>query len=125
MQTQFLDLYRAGLRNAAEMMSATVESTRRLQQQQLDAFHTAIDDQARSVRELSEVRTMEELMALQMRLASTQLERTMQLLGGVWRAAGQNPFGQQFRDLSVSTSTSIASALRDSAQNEHEERKSA
>lgn len=67
----------------------------------------------------------EGLMALQMRLAGTQLERTMQLLDGVWRVAGQNPFGQPFRDLSVSTSTSIASALREAAQNEHEQRKSA
>ena len=125
MQTQFLDLYRAGLRNAADMMSATLQSTRRLQQQQLDALHTAIDDQAKTMRELSEARTVEDLMALQMRLASTQVERTMQLLGGVWQAAGQNPFGQQLHDLSVSTSTSIASALREAAQNEHEQRKSA
>ena len=125
MQTQFLDLYRAGLRNAADMMSVTLQSTRRLQQQQLDALHTAIDDQAKTMRELSEARTVEDLMALQMRLASTQVERTMQLLGGVWQAAGQNPFGQQLHDLSVSTSTSIASALREAAQNEHEQRKSA
>ena len=124
-QSQILDMYRAGLRSAADMMSATVETTRRLQQQQLEALHTAMADQARTVRELSEVSSMDQLMALQMRLASTQLERTIEMWGGMWRAAGNNPFGQQLRDVGISTSTSIATALREAAQNEHDERKSA
>ena len=125
MQNQIFDMYRAGLRNAADMLSATVETTRRLQQQQLEALHIAMADQARTVRELSEISSMDQLMALQMRLANTQLERTMEMWSGMWRAAGNNPFGQQLRDLGISTSTSITSALREAAQNEHDERKSA
>jgi phasin family protein len=90
MQTQFFEIYRAGLKSAADMMTATLESARRLQQQQLDALQSAIEDQTKSVRELAEVRTLDELMALQTRLAGSQVERTMDLWSRLWRAAGDN-----------------------------------
>jgi phasin family protein len=90
MQTQFFEIYRAGLKSAADMMTATLESARRLQQQQLDALQSALDDQTKSVRELADVRTVDELMALQSRLAGTQLERTMDFWSRLWRAAGDN-----------------------------------
>jgi phasin family protein len=90
MQTQFFEIYRAGLKSAADMMTATLESARRLQQQQLDTLQSAIDDQTKSVRELADVRTVDELMALQTRLAGSQMERTMDLWSRLWRAAGDN-----------------------------------
>jgi hypothetical protein len=90
MQTQFFEIYRAGLKSAADMMTATLENARRLQQQQLDALQSVIDDQAKSVSELAEVRTVDQLMALQSRLAGTQLERAMDFWSRLWRAAGDN-----------------------------------
>jgi phasin family protein len=90
MQTQFFEMYRAGLKNAADVMTATLEGARRLQQQQLDALQSAIEDQTRSVRELAEVRTVDDLMALQTRLAGSQVERTMGLWTRLWRAAGDS-----------------------------------
>jgi hypothetical protein len=90
MQTQFFEIYRAGLKSAADMMTATLENARRLQLQQLDALQSAIADQAKSVRELADVNTVDELMALQSRLAGMQLERTMDFWNRVWRAAGDN-----------------------------------
>jgi len=36
--TQFIELYGAGLKNTADMMSATLQSAQQLQQQQLDLF---------------------------------------------------------------------------------------
>lgn len=90
MQTQFFEIYRAGLKSAADMMTATLESARRMQQQQLDVLQSALDDQAKSVRELSEVHSVDELMALQTRLASSQLERTVDFWSRLWRAAGDN-----------------------------------
>jgi phasin family protein len=89
-QTPFFEVYRAGLKNAADVMTATLENARRLQQQQLDVLQSAIDEQARSVRELAEVRSMDELMALQTRLANSQLERTVDFWSRVWRTAGDN-----------------------------------
>jgi phasin family protein len=91
MQTPFFEIYRAGLKSAADVMTATLEGARRMQQQQLDALQGAIEEQARSVRELAEVRSVDELMALQTRLAGSQLERTMKFWSRVWRAAGDNP----------------------------------
>lgn len=90
MQTQFFEIYCAGLKSAADMMTATLENARRVQQQQIDALQSAIDDQTKSVRELAEVRTVDELMALQTRLAGGQVERTMELWSRLWRAAGDN-----------------------------------
>src|SRR5262245_36001783 len=90
MQTQFFDMYYAGLQGAAEMMTATLESARRLQQQQLDSLQSAIDDQTRSMRELAEVRTVDQLMALQSRLAGSQIERTVDFWNRFWSAAGDN-----------------------------------
>jgi phasin family protein len=90
MQTQFFEMYRAGMKNAADVMTATFENARRLQQQQLDALQSAIEDQTRSVRELADVQNMDELMAVQTRLAGSQLERTIDFWTRLWRAAGDN-----------------------------------
>ena len=90
MQTQFFEIYRAGLKSTADVMTATLESARRLQQQQLDALQSAIEDQTKSVRELADVRSVDELMTLQSRLAGTQLERTIDFWSRLWRAAGDN-----------------------------------
>ena len=90
MQTQWLEMYRAGLKTGADMMAASLESAQRLQQQQLDALHTAIDEQTRSVRELAEVKSMDELVALQTRLTGAQLERAVDFWSRLWRAAGDN-----------------------------------
>ena len=60
MTTQFLELYGAGLKNTADMMSVTLQSAQQLQQQQLDLF------------------------ALQTRLAGAQLERAVQFWSRIW-----------------------------------------
>jgi hypothetical protein len=60
MTTQFLELYGTGLKNAAEMMSVTLESAQQLQRQQLDLF------------------------ALQTRLAGAQFERAVDFWSRVW-----------------------------------------
>lgn len=60
MTTQFLELYGAGLKNTAEMMSAAFESARELQQRQLDLF------------------------ALQTRIAGVQFERAVDFWSSLW-----------------------------------------
>lgn len=90
MHTHFFEIYRAGLKSAADVMTVSLENARRMQQQQLDALQSAIEGQSKSVRELSEVRSVDELMALQTRLAGTQVERAMDFWSRVWRAAGDN-----------------------------------
>ena len=90
MQVPFFELYCAGLKNAADMMTATLESTRRLQQQQLDALQSAIEEQNQSMRELTEVRSVDQLIALQSKVAGPQLERAVDFWSRVWSAAGDN-----------------------------------
>lgn len=90
MQAHFFQMYRAGLKNAADIVTAQLETARQIQQQQLDVLHSAIEEQARSARELADASSMDELMALQTRLAGSQLQRTMDLWSRLWRAAGDN-----------------------------------
>ena len=42
--TQFLDLYRAGVRTASEVMKASLESVERIQNQQLQVFRAAMEE---------------------------------------------------------------------------------
>lgn len=131
MQAQFFEIYRAGLKSAADMMTASLESAQRTQQQQLDVLRTAIEEQAKSVREISEVRSVDELVALQARLARSQAERTMDFWSRMWRTAGDNQMaiigqaqaqlGQvrdQMRDVAASTSAMMSSATREASQQE-------
>lgn len=60
MTTQFLELYGAGLKNTAEMMSAAFDGARELQQRQLDLF------------------------ALQTRIAGVQFERAVDFWSSLW-----------------------------------------
>jgi phasin family protein len=124
MQTPFFEIYRAGLKSAADMMTATLEGARRLQQQQLDALQSAIDEQTKCVRELAEVHSIDELMSLQTRLAGSQVERSVDFWSRVWRAAGDNQLaimGQAHFQLGE-----VREGLRQlAAQAEHSEQRAA
>jgi len=45
--TQFLDLYRTGMRTASEVMKASLESVERIQTQQLQVFRAAMEENVR------------------------------------------------------------------------------
>jgi hypothetical protein len=85
-QTEFLDLYRAGLKTAADLMKASLQSAERLQNQQLVAIRTALDQQSKSISELGQARTIDELLALQTRMAGAQWERAMGYWSELWQA---------------------------------------
>ena len=89
-QAEFLDLYKAGLKSAVDLMKASLESAERLQQQQLSAIRSALEQHSKAVSELSNVKSLDDLMALQQKLASAQLERTMGYWTNLCQAAGQN-----------------------------------
>ena len=58
--TQFLDLYRTGVRTASDVMKASLESVERIQNQQLQVFRAAMEENV----------------------------KLMDYCGGIWRAAG-------------------------------------
>jgi hypothetical protein len=89
-QAEFFDLYRAGLKSAADLMKASLQSAEKLQNQQLVAIRTALDQQTKSISELGQARTIDELLALQTRIAGAQWERAM----GFWTDMCQSQMAQ-------------------------------
>lgn len=89
-QTYFLELYRAGMRSASDIAKASLENVQRMHSQQIEAVRSALEDNVRSTRELSEVRSLDEMMALQTRVMAAQMERTADFWGRMWRSASES-----------------------------------
>ena len=89
-QAEFLDLYKAGLKSAVDLMKASLESAERLQQQQLSAIRGALEQHVKAVNDLGSVKSLDDLLALQQKRASSQFERVMGYWGNLCQAAGQN-----------------------------------
>jgi phasin family protein len=88
-QAELFDLYRAGLKTAADMMKSSLENAEKLQNQQLVAIRSAIEQQAKSASDLATARTLDELISVQSRLAGQQIEQAMSLWRGLFQAAGE------------------------------------
>jgi hypothetical protein len=86
-RSQFLDLYRASLRTAADLMKASLQQTERLHQQQLEIVRGALQETERSTNQLGEAKSLDDIFSLNSRLTGTQLERITEFWSGVWRAA--------------------------------------
>ncbi|HEY7238232.1 MAG TPA: phasin family protein [Burkholderiales bacterium] len=99
MQAQLVDLYRAGIRSAADMMKLSLEHTERLQQQQLQIIRHALDDSTRSTTQAGEVKGLDDVVAFNSRMAGAQLERVGEFWANWWRAAGdmQKSMIEQFQ----------------------------
>jgi len=124
-QAEFLDLYKAGLKSAVDLMKASLESAERLQQQQLAAIRGALEQHVKSVNELSSAKSLDDLMALQQKMAGAQLERVMGYWSSLCQATGQNQaaaMGQvqnqmaQARDWFNETYTLTARATEEAAK---------
>src|SRR4051812_10170190 len=88
-QTYLLELYRAGLRTAADIAKASLENAQRLHAQQLDALREALDSNSRSTQRLSDANSLTDLMALQVKLAGTQAEQAAEFWTRAWRTASE------------------------------------
>jgi len=88
-QTYFLELYRAGLRAAADIAKASIENAQRLHAQQVDALRQALDTNNTSARQLTEASSITDLLALQLKLAGAQAEQTADLWTRAWRTASE------------------------------------
>lgn len=89
-QTQIFDLYRSGLRTMNDLVKSSLETTERLQNQHLQQVRSAIEETTRSAGQLGDIRSLDELMAAQARLAGSQVQRTMDFWSNLWRAAGDS-----------------------------------
>jgi hypothetical protein len=88
MQNQLIDLYRAGMKTAADMMKSSLEQSERLQQRQLELVRSALEDTTRSTSQLSEAKSLDDMMALNSRVTGAQLERVTEFWSSWWRLAG-------------------------------------
>jgi hypothetical protein len=130
-QAEFLDLYRAGLKTAADMMKTSLQNAERLQNQQLVAIRSALDQQARAIDDLGQARSMDELLSLQTRIAGAQFQRAV----GFWSELYQQQVQQAqswMNDLNgaaQSATSNAAAALRQASpkqqENQQQHRKSA
>ncbi|HEV3008277.1 MAG TPA: phasin family protein [Burkholderiales bacterium] len=128
-QVEFLDLYKAGLKTSADLMKASLQNAERLQNQQLVAIRTALDQQSKSISELGQARTLDELVSLQTKLAGAQMERAV----GFWSELYQNQIAQaqswfnEMNGAAQGAASSTAAAIRQASprQQEQQHRKSA
>jgi phasin family protein len=116
-QAEFLDLYRAGLKTAADLMKVSLQSAEKLQNQQLVAIRTALDLQSKAASDLGQARTLDELLALQTRMAGAQWERAM----GYWTELCQAQMAQARDRLSEAAHAATAPPSRVSSR-PHERR---
>ena len=119
-QAEFLDLYRAGLKTAADLMKVSLQNAERLQNQQLVAIRTALDQQSKAASELGQARTIDELLALQTRMAGAQWERAM----GFWSELWQTQMAQG-RDWLNEATQAASVGVRQAQQAGKQERKAA
>jgi len=85
-----LDIYRASMRAAADLAKASLENAEKLQNRQLQIVRNALEENAKSASDLAQVKSLDEMMALQTRLASSQMERMIDFWSGLWRTAGDS-----------------------------------
>src|SRR5438874_10402636 len=90
MQAQFFDLYRTGMKTAAELAKTSLENTVRLQQKQLDMVRNILDENSRSTDRLGQARSIEDLVGVQSQLAGTQLQRIAEFWTSAWQIAAEN-----------------------------------
>ena len=112
-QAEMLDLYRAGLKNAADILKTSLENAERLQNQQLVAIRTAIVEQAKTASEIGAARTLDELLSAQSRLAGAQMERVLGYWSELFQVAGQNQMSAigQVQQQMTRISESLAQAV--------------
>ena len=89
-QAEFLDLYKAGLKTAADLMKVSLQSAEKLQNQQLVVIRQVLDQQSKSISELGQAKTIDEVLALQTKFAGSQWERAM----GYWAELTQTQMTQ-------------------------------
>lgn len=129
-QAEFLDLYRAGLKTSADLMKASLQNAERLQNQQLVAIRTALDQQSRAISDLTQARSLDELLSLQTRLAGQQFERAVGFWGELYQTQVQQAqsWWSEVNGAAQSVTQNAAAAIRQASPKQpHQEqhRKSA
>jgi len=76
---QLTDLYRNGIKTAADVARLSIENGIKLQEKQLEIARSLLEEQSRSADEILRAGSLQELLALQARFATNQLGRMAEL----------------------------------------------
>jgi hypothetical protein len=148
-QTYFLELYRSSIRTTSDLVRASLENAQRMQAEQAEAVRSAMEENATAARELSEAKSLDELLGVQTRVIGGQVQRAAEVWGRLWKTASesqmamfgqlQNQVGQMgdtvrqtyasstraAEDTARSMAGQAANSGRDAERKAHQERKSA
>jgi hypothetical protein len=114
MQNQFIDLYRHGMKTAADVTRVSLENSLRMQEKQLEIVRGLLDEQSRSADEIARAGSVQDLMSVQSRLAAAQLGRWTELWSNMWQVMAQNQ-AQGLRDVQSFASRSAEDVARTAA----------
>ena len=114
MQNQFIDLYRHGMRTAADVTRASLENSVRMQEKQLEIVRNLIQEQSRSAEEISRAGSVQDLLTLQSRIATAQLGRWTEMWSNMLQLMAQNQ-AQGLRDVHSFASRSAEDVARTAA----------
>lgn len=87
---QFFDLYRSGLEAFLDMTKTSVQGAERLREQQVKAITDAFSEAGEAGRQAGSVKSLEEMLELQARIAPTQLEKAMRYWSGLYATGARN-----------------------------------
>ena len=123
-QAEFVDLYRAGLKTAADLMKASLQNAEKLQNQQLVVIRSALDQQAKAIGDLAQAKSIDEILALQTRMAGAQWERAV----GYWSELYQTQIAQAqtlFGEIVSAQAANASAGIRQVSRQQEQHRKSA
>ena len=112
------------IKTAADLVKVSLQSAEKLQNQQLVVIRQALDQQSKSISELGQARTIDELLALQTKIAGAQWERAV----GFWSEVYQTQIAQAqnwFNETSANVSQATSASLRQASPRQEQHRKSA
>ena len=97
MQAQMVDLYRAALQSASDLMKASLQQAERLQQHQLEILRGAVQNSERANTEIAAARSLDDVLTVNRRIAGDQFEVMTQFWSTAWSAAAetQKRFAEQ------------------------------
>lgn len=89
-QPQFLEMYRSIARAGIDTMKASLQSTERFYQQQLEVVHAALTQNVQAANQLAETRSIDELLSLHSQVAGAQVAQAMDMWRCMYRMLGDS-----------------------------------
>jgi phasin family protein len=89
-ENQFLDLYRSGIEAVFAMTKCSIEGAERLRNQQMRTLNEALADAGETGRQIGSVKSFDQFVEMQSKLAPAQLEKAMGYWTGWYATSARN-----------------------------------